>query len=169
MISNHFWWFENFEHYVFLFYIFLLFSQFFNYTSYVVSYFFLCYGLGSLHFVVCKWVFFYLDWCIILLVLCCYLICVCVDNDMCWRQCGSTWQIYLVMKEEQHIFMQIIKNNQGERYFSQVLSNCKGIGKGRWKEREDKWLKKTIDQGIATNRTIQKVVEKCAITQFVVV
>jgi hypothetical protein len=52
--------------------------------------------------------FFYLDWCVILPVLCCNLIYVCVDNDMCWHWCGSTWQICLVMKEEQHIFMHIL-------------------------------------------------------------
>jgi hypothetical protein len=65
--------------------------------------------------------------------------------------------------------MHIIKNNQGERYFNQVLNICKGIGEWRQKEKEDKLLKKTIDQRIARNWTIQKVVGKCVITQFVVV
>lgn len=66
---------------------------------------------------------------------------------MCWRQCGSTCQICLVMREKQHIFMHIIKNNQGERYFCQVLNNCKKKVKGKGGQK----IEKTIDEGIATN------------------
>jgi hypothetical protein len=39
----------------------------------------------------------------------------------------------------------------------------KEIKEGRWKEKEDKSLKRVINLGIATNRTIQRVVEKCVL------
>jgi hypothetical protein len=51
------------------------------------------------------------------------------------------------MREKQHIFMHIIKNNQGERYFCQVLNNCKKKVKGKGGQK----IEKTIDEGIATN------------------
>ncbi len=40
---------------------------------------------------------------------------------------------------------------------------AKEIKKGRWKEREDKSLKRIIYLGITTNQTIQRVVEKCVL------
>lgn len=42
-------------------------------------------------------------------------------------------------------------------------NSCKRNKKGRWKEKEDKSLKRVIYLGIATNQTIQRVVEKCVL------
>lgn len=42
------------------------------------------------------------------------------------------------------------------------------IKEGRQKEREDKWLKKKVDLKIATDWIVQKAIEKCVKTQFVV-
>lgn len=40
---------------------------------------------------------------------------------------------------------------------------AKEIKEGRWKESEDKSLKRVINFGIATNQTIQRGVEKCVV------
>jgi hypothetical protein len=35
------------------------------------------------------------------------------------------------------------------------------IGKRKWKERENKQLKKELDLGTTTNQAVQRVVDKC--------
>jgi hypothetical protein len=40
---------------------------------------------------------------------------------------------------------------------------AKETKEGKWKESKDKSLKKVINLGVATNQTIQRVVEKCVL------
>lgn len=43
----------------------------------------------------------------------------------------------------------------------------KEIKEGRWKEREDKWLKRVIDIGTTTNWVVHRIAKKCIRAKFV--
>jgi hypothetical protein len=51
--------------------------------------------------------------------------------------------------------LDIVRKNSMEKKIEEE------IGKRKWKERENKQLKKELDLGTTTNQAVQRVVDKC--------